>query len=163
MAVGLLKDIIIELPKNTRLLGLDLGTKTIGLAVSDPAYTVATPLGTLKRTKFTKDLQYLEKIVKDYEVGGFVIGLPLNTDGSEGPRCQSVRDFALELKNYPDVVGKNPWIAFWDERFSTSAAIDSLADLDLKRRKAKEKGVVDKLAAQNILQGACEFIHAATF
>ena len=151
------------MPAKTRLLGMDIGTKTIGLAVSDPNYTVATPLGTLKRTKFTQDLHYLEKIVKEYEIGGFVLGLPLNMDGSEGPRCQSVRDFALELKNYPDVVGKQPWIAFWDERFSTAAAIDSLSDLDMKRRKAKDKGIVDKLAAQNILQGALEFIRSSVF
>jgi putative holliday junction resolvase len=159
MPVGLLKQIIDRMPKNTRLLGLDVGTKTIGMAVADPASGIATPLGTLKRTKFTKDIHYLEKIIKDYEIGGFIIGLPLNMDGTEGPRCQSVRDFANEFKKH---LPGDSWIALWDERLSSHAAKDSLLGF-LKPKKAKEKGIVDKLAAQNILQGAMEFIKAGGY
>ena len=161
MTIGLLKDIITSVPPNVRLLGMDVGTKTIGLAMSDPAHNIATPLKTISRTKLSKDAIELAKIVKDYEIGGFIIGLPLNTDGSEGPRCQSVRDFAAELAKYPEVVGKSPWIAFWDERFSTASVEDFVDNsLDIKKRKAKETGLIDKLAAQSILQGALDFIVA---
>lgn len=155
MTIGLLKDIAENRPRNVRLLGMDIGKKTIGLAVCDPAQSLATPLQTLKRTKFTKDLIRLQDIVKDYEIGGFVLGLPLNMDNSEGPRCQAVRDFALELVRYPDVVGENPWVALHDERFSTVSA-DNLVDGAVSKRKAKEKGITDMLAAQVILQSALD-------
>lgn len=155
MTIGLLKDIAENRPRNVRLLGMDIGKKTIGLAVCDPAQSLATPLQTLKRTKFTKDLIRLQDIVKDYEIGGFVLGLPLNMDNSEGPRCQAVRDFALELVRYPDVVGENPWVALHDERFSTVSA-DNLVDGSVSKRKAKEKGITDMLAAQVILQSALD-------
>ncbi len=162
MPVGLLTQIIDRLPKKTRLLGLDVGAKTIGMAVSGPDYGMATPLGTLKRTKFSQDLKYLEKIIADYEIGGFIIGLPLNMDGTEGPRCQSVRDFALELNS--QLAAKDSWIAFWDERLSSNEAKSILQDeAGFKLKKAKAKGLVDKLAAQNILQGALEFITATGF
>lgn len=157
MTIGLLKDIAENRPRNVRLLGMDIGKKTIGLAVCDPAQSLATPLQTLKRTKFTKDLIRLQAVVKDYEVGGFVLGLPLNMDNTEGPRCQAVRDFALELVRYPDVVGENPWVALQDERFSTVSA-DNLVDGAVSKRKAKEKGITDMLAAQVILQSALDVL-----
>lgn len=159
MTVGLLKDIAAKAPKGRALLGIDVGQKTLGLAVADPSMSIATPLYTIQRTKFTKDVEELASVVQDYEVGGFVIGLPLNMDGSEGPRCQSVRDFALELARQPAVVGAKPWIALWDERLSTAAVHDLVDNLvGMKRSKAKEKGITDKLAAVLILQGALDFM-----
>ncbi len=141
------------------LLGMDVGKKTIGLALCDPDCRVATPLMTIKRTKFTKDLLRLEEVVREYEVGGFVIGLPVNMDGSEGPRAQSSRDFALELARYPDVVGQEPWLALWDERLST-ASVKDFVDSSVRKRKtrveSKDSGLIDKLAAQHILQGAID-------
>ncbi|MGB0720341.1 MAG: Holliday junction resolvase RuvX, partial [Bdellovibrionales bacterium] len=100
MTIGLLKNIIDHAPRGSALLGLDVGKKTIGLALSDPSQSIATPLQTIKRTKFTADMKALETIITDYEVGGFVIGYPVNMDGSEGPRAQSIRDFAVEMENY---------------------------------------------------------------
>jgi putative Holliday junction resolvase len=145
-------------PRFGRLMGIDVGSKTLGLALSDPDLNFATPLKTLKRTKFTVDIQSLEKIVRDYEVAGFVIGLPLNTDQSEGARAQSVRDFALELVRYPEIVGESPWIALWDERYSTHSA-ENLVAGHLNKRKAKDKGVTDALAAQIILQSALDYMN----
>ncbi len=117
--IDLLKNIAEHCPAHKALLGLDVGKKTIGVSISNPDQTVAVPLLTIKRTKFTKDLVKLESIVKEYEIGGFVIGLPVNMDESEGGSAQRSRDFALELVRYPDVVGAQPWIALWDERLST--------------------------------------------
>lgn len=159
MPVGLLKDIIVQIPRNAALMGLDVGTKTIGVAVCDPGQGMATPVTTIKRTKFTKDMQELAKIVRDFEIGGFVIGLPLNMDGSEGPRCQSVRDFAQEMAKRVEVVGSKPWIALWDERLSTEAVYDLVdKSVDIKVSKAKGRGIIDKLAAQYILQGALDSV-----
>jgi len=157
--IGLLKDIAKKAPRGKSLLGIDVGTKTLGLSVCDDAHKIATPLRTIKRTKFTKDIEELASIVQDYEIGGFVIGLPLNMDGSEGPRCQSVRDFALELVRYPELVGVKPWVALWDERLST-AAVEDFVDksVGIRRRKAKDTGIIDKLAAVIILQGALDFL-----
>ena len=150
---GLLKEIAPLCPADMRLMGMDIGKKTIGLAVCDPAQSLATPVETIKRTKFTKDILRLKEIISDYEIGGFVLGLPLNMDGSEGPRCQAVRDFAAEMENHPDIFGKDPWIAFHDERFSTVSA-ENLVDGSVSRKKAKAKGTLDALAAQVILQDA---------
>jgi putative Holliday junction resolvase len=157
MKIGLLKDMAAKVPKGQSLLGIDIGKKTLGLAVSSNG--IATPLRTLNRTKFTKDVEELANVVQDYEIGGFVLGLPLNMDGSEGPRCQSVRDFAAELVRYPEVVGKTPWIALWDERLST-AAVENFVDnsVGINRQKAKERGITDKLAAVVILQGALDYL-----
>jgi putative Holliday junction resolvase len=161
MPTGLLKDIIGVRPTHARLLGLDVGKKTIGIALSDPSQSLATPLQTINRTKFSKDMEALEKIVREFEVEGFVLGYPLNMDGSVGPRCQSVRDFAAEMVKFPAVVGSNPWVAFWDERLSTVSAdniVDELVEKRKTRVNAKSSGLIDKLAAQSILQGALEFI-----
>ena len=133
-----------------RLLGLDLGSKTIGLAISDSGFAVASPLETLARGKFTKDAEALEALIAEREVGGLVIGLPVNMDGTEGPRCQSTRQFAANLLQRGDIP-----IAFWDERLSTAAVERLLVDeVDMTRKRRGE--VVDKMAAAYILQGALD-------
>jgi len=132
-----------------RLLGFDPGTKTIGLALSDTTLKVATPLLTINRGKFRDDAIKIREIIKEHKVGGFVIGLPINMDGSEGPRCQSIRQFQKNLEELFDVP-----MCFWDERLSTAAVTKTLLEADTSRRKRKE--VVDKMAAAYILQGALE-------
>ena len=135
----------------TRLLGLDLGSKTIGLALSDPAFMVASPIDTIRRTKFDKDAAELDRLIADRGVGGLVLGLPINMDGSEGPRCQSTRQFATNLIQR----GMEQPIVFWDERLSTAAVERVLIDeADMSRRKRAD--VVDKMAAAYILQGALD-------
>lgn len=157
MAIGLLVDILSQRPENARLLGIDLGEKTIGLSVSDSAHTIATPLKTLQRGKFSRDMEQLGEVVRDYEIGGYVLGWPLNMDGSLSARCDAVRSFADEMKNYPQFLGTDPWIALWDERLSTVSVEDFLVEsVDMSRTKRKQ--VIDKLAAQHILQGALDFI-----
>lgn len=160
MPIGLLKDVINDAPQGRALLGLDVGKKTIGLALSDPGQSIATPLETIHRTKFTKDMEALKAIIKEYETGGFVVGYPVNMDGSEGPRAQSIRDFAIEMKN---TLGDDTWIAFWDERLST-VSVEHIVDKVVEKRKtkinAKSSGLVDKLAAQIILQGALDHIQS---
>lgn len=140
------------LQKRQRLLGLDLGEKTVGLAISDGALTVASPLETLRRRKFTQDAEALKAIVAEREAGGLIIGLPVNMDGSEGPRCQSVRQFA---RNLAQIAGLDLPHAFWDERLST-AAVERfmIEEADMTRRRRGE--VVDKMAAAFILQGALD-------
>ena len=139
----------LDLPAHARLLGLDLGTKTIGLALSDVERRIATPLETIKRTKFTQDAARLIELIAENQAVGFVIGLPLNMDGSEGPRVQSTRAFARNLAQKTTLP-----IVFWDERLSTSAVTRTLIEADVRRDKRRE--VVDKLAASYILQGALE-------
>ena len=141
----------------TRLLGLDLGSKTIGLAISDPAFMVASPIDTIRRTKFGKDAAQLEQLMASRDVGGLVLGLPINMDGSEGPRCQSTRQFATNLDQY----GTEQPIAFWDERLSTAAVERVLIDeADMSRR--KRASVIDKMAAAYILQGALDRLQKIT-
>lgn len=137
------------LPADKRLLGMDPGTKTIGLAVSDLALTVGTPLMTIRRTKFKADAVEIGKIIESRAVGGFIIGLPVNMDGSEGPRCQSIRQFQKNLEEYFDLP-----MCFWDERLSTVAVTRTLLEADTSR--AKRAKAVDKLAAAYILQGALD-------
>lgn len=145
-------DTVIDLPANVALLGLDLGSKTIGLAVSDPAGSIASPLETIHRKKFTLDADRLDAVIADRRIGGLVIGLPINMDGSEGPRCQSSRQFARNLINQRNFTLP---IAFWDERLSTSAVERVLIDqADMSRARRGE--VVDKMAAGFILQGALD-------
>lgn len=154
MPIGLLKEIKALCPSGA-LMGLDVGTRTVGLAVCDPARRVATPLRTVFRRKFTLDLQDIGKSVKDYDIRGYIVGWPLNMDGSIGPRAQSVRHFAEEMARYPDIVGPDPWIALWDERLSTAAVEDSVGEfVDIQKTKAK--GILDALAACHILGGALE-------
>jgi putative Holliday junction resolvase len=160
MTIGILKDIASQCPPDSRLLGLDLGTKTIGLAVCDSRHSIATPIRTLIRKKFTLDIKDMQREIKEYNIRGYVLGLPLNMDGSEGPRCQSVRHFAEEMVRHPEVFGENPWIALWDERLSTSAVEDFLVEtVDMRRTKRKQ--VIDALAAQHILQGALDYLTRA--
>lgn len=137
------------LPPTGKLLGLDLGTKTIGVAISDGMRYSATPLETIKRTKFTQDAARLIELIAENQAVGFVLGLPLNMDGSEGPRVQSTRAFARNLAAKVSIP-----IVFWDERLSTSAVTRTLIEADVRRDKRAE--VVDKLAASYILQGALE-------
>jgi len=131
------------------LLGLDLGTKTIGVAVSDRLLSTATPFETIKRKKFTADAERLLHIIDDREVGGMVLGLPRNMDGSEGPRCQSTRAFARNIDRLTDIP-----ITFWDERLSTVAAEKALLEADTTRKRRAE--VIDHVAASYILQGALD-------
>ena len=139
-----------KLLKNQTILGLDLGTKTIGLALSDAGRMIASPLSTLARRKFTLDWAELESLIIRHAVGALVIGLPVEMSGMEGPRAQSTRTFAAEVLKRRDLP-----IAFWDERLSTSAVQRMMTDeMDLSRRRRGE--VVDKVAAAYILQGALD-------
>jgi putative Holliday junction resolvase len=138
-----------EGPKGSRLLGLDLGTRTIGLAVSDVERLIATPLETIRRTKFTADAGRLKVIAGRFDVAGVVVGLPLNMDGSEGPRAQSTRAFVRRLA---PILGLP--VAFWDERLSTAAVTRALLEADASR--ARRRALVDKMAAAYILQGALD-------
>lgn len=152
-----LSELAARLGKSQRLLGLDVGTKTVGLAVADPGLIVASPIGTLKRTKFTQDARELGKTIRDYGIGGLVVGLPLNMDGTEGPRAESVRAFAKNLLERPDLLGWEAEIAFWDERLSTSAVERfMIGEADMTRKRRDE--VVDKMAAAYILQGALDML-----
>lgn len=131
------------------MLGLDVGTKTVGMALSDVTRTVATPYDTIRRTKFTADAKTIRQVVEKNQVGALVIGLPLNLDGSEGPRVQSTRAFARNLAAHVDV----PMI-FWDERLSTAAVERHLIEADASRKRRAQ--VIDRMAAAYILQGALD-------
>jgi putative Holliday junction resolvase len=134
-----------------RLFGLDLGEKTIGIALTDVMRMIATPLETLARTKFTADATALIALIKEHNVAGLVIGLPLNMNGTEGPAAQSARAFARNFE------ARHPMpILFWDERLSTTAVTRTLIEADVSR--AKRKQVVDKMAASFILQGVLDAI-----
>ena len=161
MPTGLLEENLAGMPKNVRLMALDIGSEPTGLAVCDPAHSIATPLTTIRRTKFTRDIQEMHKLIKDYEIGGYVLAYPLNMDGTAGPRCDATQSFAAEMLNYPQIVGADPWIAFWDERLST-VSVEGFVGKFVNINKAKKKGVIDKLAAQHILQGALEYIQASS-
>ncbi|WP_428515830.1 Holliday junction resolvase RuvX [Roseovarius sp.] len=139
------------LPGFRALLGLDLGTKTIGVASSDALLSSANPVETIKRTKFTADADRLLAIAANRTAAGIILGLPRNMDGSEGPRCQSTRAFARNLAARTDLP-----IGFWDERLSTVAAERALIEADLTRKRRAE--VIDAVAAAYILQGALDRI-----
>ncbi|EWY41884.1 Holliday junction resolvase [Skermanella stibiiresistens SB22] len=154
MAIRKLTDLPTLVPRGKRLLGLDTGSKTIGMAISDPGFSVASPIGTIKRTKFTADARELARYIKDREVGAVVIGLPVNMDGSEGPAAERARQFAASMIEHKDLLGGELDIAFWDERLSTSAVQRMMIDADMTRKRRAE--VVDKMAAAYILQGALD-------
>jgi putative Holliday junction resolvase len=137
------------IPATGRIMGLDLGSKTIGVAISDGMRYSATPLETIKRTKFTADAIRLDELIAENAIVAIILGLPLNMDGSEGPRVQSTRAFARSLAQRITLP-----IAFWDERLSTSAVTRMMIQADLRRDRRAE--VVDKLAASYILQGALD-------
>lgn len=138
-----------RLPPQGALVGLDLGTKTIGVAVSDAGRRVASPLGLVRRTKFTADAEALLTLAASSEPAGIVIGLPLNMDGSEGPRAQATRAFARNLANHAALP-----MLLWDERLSTAVVERILVDAD--RSRARRAELVDKMAAAYILQGALD-------
>ena len=137
------------LPARGAIAGLDLGTKTIGVAVSDLRRGVATPVQTIRRTKFGVDAAALLALCEAREVVGLVLGLPLNMDGSEGPRCQSTRAFARNLERLTPLP-----LMYWDERLSTVAAERALIEADTSR--AKRAQIIDHVAAAYILQGALD-------
>lgn len=137
------------LPPFSALLGLDFGTKTIGIAISDSSMTVASPLETIKRKKFSADFEHLLALINENSVKGLVIGLPRNMDGSEGPRTQSTRAFVRNLEERLDLP-----MVLWDERLSTAAVERTLLEADASRKRRGE--VIDKMAASFILQGALE-------
>ena len=155
MPVFELSDLPAACPPDTPWLGLDLGEKTIGVAASDATRMIASPLELIRKTKFTADAAQLFKIMDHRKVSALIIGLPVNMDGTEGPRAQSVRAFARNLERIRPVNA-----AFWDERLSTSAVERFLIeDLDLNRK--RRAGVIDRTAAAWILQGALDRLRPA--
>lgn len=137
------------LPPNRGIAGLDLGEKTIGVAISDLRRSVATPVTIIRRVKFTEDAAQLLALLTARNVAGILLGLPLNMDGSEGPRVQSTRAFARNLTGLTELP-----IFYWDERLSTVAATRALLEADASRKRRKE--VIDQVAASYILQGALD-------
>lgn len=144
-------DFIAALPARGSLIGLDLGTKTIGVAASDGTRFVATPVETIRRTKFAQDMEALKAMIAARAAVGIVIGLPLNMDGSEGPRVQSARAFTTNCAPHIDLP-----MVFWDERLSTVAVTKYLLEADATRKKRAE--VVDRMAAAFILQGFLDYL-----
>ncbi len=138
-----------EIPVDGSLMGLDFGTKTIGIAVSDTRQTIATGIKTIRRTKFQQDLQSLKLIIKDRQIKGIVLGLPKNMNGTEGPRCQSTRTFAKNVSFSIQIP-----ITFWDERLSSVVAERSLIEANASRQRRTK--VIDYVAASFILQGALD-------
>ncbi len=138
------------------LFGLDFGTKTIGIAVSDEGWRIASPLTTIRRTKFKVDSVALLDLAQRYNVAAFVVGMPLNMDGTSGPRAQSTRDFARNMAK----LSERPLIA-WDERWSTVAAERAMLETDTSR--AKRRASIDKMAATIILQGALDRLRALDY
>ncbi|WP_435259082.1 Holliday junction resolvase RuvX [Thioclava sp. FR2] len=149
MILGDLEAFVAQLPPYKAIAGLDLGDKTIGVAISDLRRGVATPIEVIRREKFTLDAAKLLALLQSREVAGIVLGLPLNMDGSEGPRVQSTRAFARNLEKLTPLP-----ITFWDERLSTVAAERALLEADTSRKRRKE--VIDQVAASYILQGALD-------
>ena len=149
MIVHDIEGFMAALPPFGAIAGLDLGTVTLGVAVSDGMRSVASPLETIKRKKFGSDAARLLEICKARSITGLILGLPLNMDGSEGPRCQSTRAFARNLEKLTDLP-----ITFWDERLSTVAAERALLEADTSRKRRGE--VIDHVAASYILQGALD-------
>jgi len=135
-----------DLSTTGALMGLDLGTKTIGVAISDGTQMIASPVETVARKKFKLDAERLITLIEKNRIVGIVLGLPKNMDGSEGPRCQSTRAFAKNMDALTDVP-----VTFWDERLSTAAVERTLLDADASRKRRGE--VIDKMAAAYILQG----------
>ena len=144
-----ISDLITQARAGNSWMGLDLGTKTIGVAVSDRLLSSATPLHTIRRMKFSKDAEALLQIIENREMGAIILGLPRNMDGSEGPRCQSTRAFARNLARLTNLP-----IGYWDERLSTVAAERALLEADTSRKRRAE--VIDHVAAGYILQGALD-------
>ena len=150
MIYDTLADMVDALPATARLLGLDVGSKTIGLAISDSSRQVASSVDTIWRSKFSEDVLVLQQAIAERDAAGLILGLPVSMDGTEGPACQSVRQFAANVNSAFDT-----HISFWDERLSTSAVERFLVkEADMSRRRRAQ--VVDKMAATYILQGALD-------
>ena len=148
-----IKELPTKIPPKSRLLGIDHGEKTLGLALSTPDLLMATPYKTLQRKNFTENIKEIAAICREYEVGGIVFGLPLNMDGTEGSRAQSVRHYAMNLLKEKQSLGFDLYIAFQDERLSTHA-VEQLLIEDLNMPRAKRKQVIDAYAAAHILNDA---------
>jgi putative holliday junction resolvase len=144
-----IEDLALSLPAKARLIGVDLGAKTIGLAISDVERRLASPLKTLPRGAFARDAQALTAIFSEFDIAGIVLGLPLDLSGRDSPRAQSTRAFAHNLSKRTGLP-----IVFWDERFSTAVVTRSLIAHDVSR--ARRAQVIDKMAAAYILQGALD-------
>ena len=142
-------------PPGKRLMGLDVGTRTIGLALSDTRQIIATPLETIRRRRFREDTAKLFALIDTQAAGGLVIGLPLTLAGTDGPRTQSVRQFARDLLAQRDIP-----VAFWDERLSTAAVTREMIAADLTRKRRGE--IVDRVAAAYILQGCLDYLASGT-
>ena len=149
LSVMPIEELPAALPKGATLAGLDLGTKTIGIAISDLGLTLATPRSVLRRSKFSKDAEALLRLLAQERAGGVVIGLPVNMDGTEGPRAQATRAFVRNMANLSELP-----FAFWDERLSTVAAERALIGMDVSRARRAER--IDAAAAAFILQGALD-------
>ena len=141
------------LAPKARLMGLDPGTKTIGLAVSDAGFSIASPIGTIARSSLEADATALGREMEGREIGALVIGLPVNMDGTEGPRAEATRAYAEGLSRHLDIP-----IAFWDERLSTSAVERAMIGADMSRKKRAKK--IDSAAAAYILQGAIDYLRS---
>ena len=149
MIIEGIADFTLALPKTAAIVGLDLGDKTIGIAISDLRRCIATPTQVIRRTKFSEDAAKLLTVLQTRAIAGIILGLPLNMDGSEGPRVQSTRAFARNLARLTDLP-----ITYWDERLSTVAATRALLEADTSRKRRAE--VIDQVAAGFILQGALD-------
>jgi len=149
MTSDMMDNFIKDIPRDGRLLGLDVGEVTIGLALSDAGRMIASPLFTIERKKFTKDMDVLKETVAKHSVVGLVLGYPVNMDGSEGPRTQSVRTFVSNLKKHISLP-----MLLWDERMTTMAVERMMVEADMSRARRSE--LVDKLAASYILQGVLD-------
>jgi putative holliday junction resolvase len=160
MPVCNLPELIALCPKGRCLLGLDPGSTVIGVAVSDPGWRVASPLVGLKRGKFVADAATLGQIIRERNIGGLIIGLPKNMDGSEGSSAQATRAFAANLMRKGTLPDPDLPIVFWDERLSTAAVTRFMVDDDMSRR--RRAAVVDKAAAAYILQGALDAMDSMT-
>jgi putative Holliday junction resolvase len=154
MPVCDLSELPARVKKGQCLLGIDPGSTAIGVAISDPAHMVASPLATIARKKFADDAAALAKIIRERNIGGLIVGLPKNMDGGEGPAAQSARAFVRNLFQSGDWIDANMPVAFWDERMSTAAVERFLIADDMTRQRREE--VIDKAAAAYILQGALD-------
>lgn len=151
MTIRNIEDLKHILPKQGRLIGLDLGSKTIGVAMSDLGRLIASPYKTITRTKFRKDCENIASIIKHQQIAGVILGYPINMDGTFGPRAQSTKQFAVNLIDELGIT-----LSLWDERLSTLAVTRTMIEADLSR--ARQKQVVDKMAAAFILQGALDYL-----
>lgn len=157
MPICSLPDLRQRLKLGTCLLGLDLGSKLIGVAISDPGLKVASPLTTITRTKFSEDVEEIARIMTERKIGGLIIGLPREMDGKEGPSAQSARSFAANMQRFGKIADPDLPIVYWDERLSTVAVTRVLLADDMTRKRRAR--VVDKTAAAYILQGALDAYH----